>query len=129
MALNTPRNKNRKCFTVSTAEPIRNYNDSKKIYKSANFSFFSKTECLLCRSKDHTKLLHCDTFKNHEMATRIRIVLDNGLCWRCLGPKHRAFQCTARDIDACSRWLYDKLVCNCNYSGKKLISGSLTVEK
>ena len=63
------------------------------------------------------------------MATRIRIVLDNGLCWRCLGPKHRAFQCTVRDIDACSRCLHHKLVCNCNYSGKKLVSGSLAVEK
>ena len=68
-------------------------------------------------------------FKNYEMTSRIRLVLDKGLCWRCLGPKHQAFHCTRKDIDACSRWLHNKLVCNCNYSGKKTVLGSLAISK
>ena len=133
MALNTPIGGSKRCFTLSTEESeqndlnFKNYYFEKKTYN--NFRNSQKTECLLCKSKEHVKLLNCDAFKSHDMATRVRIVLDNGLYWCCLGPRHWAFQCMTRDIDPCRRWLHNKLVRNCNYSGKKMISGSLAVEK
>ena len=40
-----------------------------------------------------------------------------------------AFECPAKEIEACNRWSHCKLICNCNYTGKKFISGSLSVQR
>ena len=112
-----------------TAEwKIKNF--SYRNYSSAyNRPISEIRECLFCRDKNHVSLFDCEHFKVSDSTTRFRFVLNNGLCWRCLVPRHRAFECPEKRIEACDKWAHCKLVCNCSYNGKKFISGSLAVQR
>ena len=61
----------------------------------------SKKACPKCNS-DNNKLLDCRTFERMRLEEKLRVVQEQGLCFRCLGNDHWAKDCKAR-CSKCNR--------------------------
>ena len=77
-------------------------------------------ECIYCREKGHTSLIECDKFKVVSPSKFFVLAM--------LMYGHRAYPCR-KNIKACNKFLHCKLVCTCNYDGKKINSGALAVQR
>ena len=75
----------------------------------------------------HDSLFDCEKFKNAGMTTRCRFVTSYRLYWHCLERGHVALQCPNKQIKACDKYLHCEIACPCDYWGKKMISGAVSV--
>ena len=77
--------------------------------------------------RGHDSLFDCEKFKNAGMTNRCRFITSYRLCWRCLERGHVALQCPNKKIKACDKFLHCEIACPCDYRGKKMISGAVSV--
>ena len=94
---------NKKKFTDNASENSVNIFDSKS--------------CAFCKSNAHFELLKCTEFKNVPMDTRMKFIVKNRVCWRCLNGYHLSFNCPANGISTCSKYRHNPLVCLCSKYG------------
>ena len=82
-----------------------------------SFDIFNSKSCPFCKSYAHFELLKCSEFKNLPMDTRMKFIVKNHVCWRCLTGHHLSYNCPINGILTCSKFRHNPLVCLCNKYG------------
>ena len=54
-------------------------------------NIFDSKSCDFCKSNAHFELLKCTEFKNVPKDTRMKFIVKNRVCWRCLNGHHLSF--------------------------------------
>ena len=63
------------------------------------------------------------------MTTICRFVVSNCLCWHCLERSSIAGRCLDKKIKVCDKYLHCEIACPCDYWGKKIISGAVSLNR
>ncbi|KAF6202325.1 hypothetical protein GE061_004723 [Apolygus lucorum] len=63
---------------------------------SLNYARPSRGNCRLCRSREHSQMDECSSFKKMDMDARYKHVVTNGICFLCLKKGHRSIMCRSK---------------------------------